>query len=363
MEFDEKDFKEKCKAIYSEVSASENLKYKVLHAAVSEEKRRFGWCRTASAIVAAATIGVLLLGGGVVYALNHAAIKDYFFRNSDKEFETVYQSLNREYLVGKHRVQLQGVINDKEIGVGYLSFAVCNEDGTPVEKITGESGDASLAGPGLGRHTSVDHICAGEDDIYVVMTYSEAYIRTIDHSNFYLKFFTDKEIEDEDKKEFRFTVLDKASWNRLKNEVGELKEEELMQYDLSEYPETGVAKPLFNRAEVQPELMEILEKYGLEEIHYEPMTTQVVNTDKCRLIIGRTDVMLDLNQNEEIGSLVLKREDGTETVLIQDGRIAWNGKHGVGETASNQGTVYRFEYGYVLGEKEKVEVILDGTVY
>lgn len=38
MEFDEKDFKEKCKAIYSEVSASENLKYKVLHAAVSEEK-------------------------------------------------------------------------------------------------------------------------------------------------------------------------------------------------------------------------------------------------------------------------------------------------------------------------------------
>lgn len=363
MEFDEKDFKEKCKAIYSEVSASENLKYKVLHAPVSEEKRRYGWCRTASAIVAAAAICVLLIGGGVVYALNHAAIKDYFFTNSDKEFETVYQSLNREYIVGKNRVQLQGVINDKEIGVGYLSFAVCNEDGTPVEKITGESGDASLAGPGLGRHTSVDHICAGEDDIYVVMAYSEAYIRTIDHSNFYLKFFTDKEIEDEDKKEFRFTVLDKDSWNRLKNEVGELKEEELMQYDLSEYPETGVAKPLFNQAEVQPELMEILEKYGLEEIHYEPMTTQVVNTDKCRLIIGRTDVMLDLNQNEEIGSLVLKRKDGTETVLIQDGRIAWNGKHGVGETASNQGTVYRFEYGYVLGEKEKVEVILDGTVY
>ena len=58
MEFDEKDFKEKCKAIYSEVSASENLKYKVLHAAVSEEKRRFGWCRTASANMTATTIRV-----------------------------------------------------------------------------------------------------------------------------------------------------------------------------------------------------------------------------------------------------------------------------------------------------------------
>ena len=56
------------------------------------------------AVAALAFVCVLALSGGVVWAMNSAAIKDFFFPNSEEEFKQVYTEVGKEYDLGSHKI-------------------------------------------------------------------------------------------------------------------------------------------------------------------------------------------------------------------------------------------------------------------
>ena len=54
------------------------------------------------AVAVAAFASVLVLSGGIAWAMNSEAIKDFFFPNSEKEFKEVYTEVGREYDLGDY---------------------------------------------------------------------------------------------------------------------------------------------------------------------------------------------------------------------------------------------------------------------
>lgn len=363
MEYNESVFREACKDFFDKIKVSDELKESVLDANGKNKVVNVRCISKAMMTSAAVVICVLLLGGGAVYAFTNTAIRSFFFPYSGGEFEEVYTETDREYVIGDHLIQLDGMIYDEAMKVGYLSFHFLKSDGTPEESqpyivsLCDSLGDSMLT-----RHVSTCHMCVGEDDVYLVTTYLNSSIVTSDGANVFLKFF-DEDVEKTNGCRVRYTVLDKENWKKLKEEIGALNSEELIQLDLSGFSESGVAKALFDNDLVQPEVLDILENYGLEEIDYKKTPVQTIETEKCKVIVGRTDVLLDFNKADDIGRLSLRRADGTETVLIENNEVKWDGHYGVGSISDNGASVYRFEFGYVLGQDEKISVILDGKVY
>ena len=86
------------------------------------------------AVAAIAFACVLVLGGGVVWAMTASPLKDYLFKNSDKEFEQVYTEVGKEYIFGNHKVVYEGSSYEEAVGQGYLSFSFWDLDGKPMNK-------------------------------------------------------------------------------------------------------------------------------------------------------------------------------------------------------------------------------------
>lgn len=356
-------FGDACKETFGGVKASEELRTSVLGAYDRKGSRARRAIGTSALTAAAASVCVLLLGGGVGYALSHSSIRDFFFPFAGAEFEEVYTTTDREYRIGSHKVMLDGVIYDETAKVGYLSLHFLQADGSEEgNHFSVMSKEDSLGAGLLNRHLISQHFSIGGDDLFFIATYVDSLITTHDGANQYLKFF-EEDVEKKENCKVRYAILDREKWTALKSEIDALDSDELIQFDLSGFQETGKAKALFDWDTVQPEVMEILEKYGLEEIDYKRTPAQIIDTGKCRVIVGRTEVLLEYNQDTMIGKLLLRREDGSELLLIENNKVMWEGHCGTGLISDNGSAMYRFEPGYVLEENERVSVILDGTKY
>ncbi len=354
------------------------------------------------AVAAIAFACVLVLGGGVVWAMTASPLKDYLFKNSDKEFEQVYTEVGKEYIFGNHKVVYEGSSYEEAVGQGYLSFSFWDLDGKPMNK-QNILINASKEKRGIDvrsqlsknitliRHTFSDFLNLDGDEAYLITLYSDNLHIMLDENNMYVKFsrvdLSEDYVEKYKDKPFCFMLLNKEQFDELKNEIGELEAKveakELLTYSFEKDDETGLEnRPVryFDMDYVQPELMELLQKYDLSRVESITSEPQVIWINNAKMTIGRMDMTIIYNVNDcTLKDFSIRRENGTVVNFM------WKRVGGVygrdftwevsvdGEDFHNLGSggrdsikgdwISTFNYGFILGDNEKVTIEVDGQIY
>ena len=335
---------------------------------------KHGMPKTAAAAIVFAC--VLVLGGGVVWAMTASPLKEYFFKNSDKEFEQVYTEVGKEYIFGNHKVVYEGSSYEEAVGQGYLSFSFWDLDGKPMNK-QNILINASKEKRGI--------------DAYLITLYSDNMHIMLDENNMYVKFsridLCEDYVEKYKDKPFCFMLLNKEQFDELKNEIGELEAKveakELLTYSFEKDDETGLEnRPVrnFDMDYVQPELMELLQKYDLSRVESITSEPQVIWINNAKMTIGRMDMTIIYNVNDcTLKDFSIRRENGTVVNFM------WKRVGGVygrdftwevsvdGEDFHNLGSggrdsikgdwISTFNYGFILGDNEKVTIEVEGQIY
>lgn len=350
------------------------------------------------AVAAIAFACVLVLGGGVVWAMTASPLKDYLFKNSDKEFEQVYTEVGKEFIFGNHKIVYEGSSYEDAVEHGYLNFSFWNLDGTPVNmegflsNSTMQDREAAMLSKDitLVRHIQSHYLNVGGDEIYLVMLYPGAVNGIFKDNNYYVKFARREPGEESAEffkdKPFEFMLLDREQLEEVKNEISVLEAKveakELMTYTIEWDEETGLVSqmiPDYDYNYIQPEVMEILEKYDLCSVKSITSEPQIIQINNVKFVIGRMDMLLEYNTKDfSFDEFTLRREDGTEfsAHLEKHGTAfgvdyIWkvtadedykNLSGGSGDTKTGD-WVSSFNYGFILGDNEKVKIEVDGQIY
>ena len=340
-------------------------------------KGRRGISKTAVAAIVLASI--LTLGGGVVWAMTNSALKDYFFNNSDKQFEEMYKDIGKTYDLGEYTAVLEGSVYDKSVEQGYISISFWDKEGNPVDLMT----NAKYFSPDyyqrvndcltVLRHTQCIGIRIGEEKLYfMVMNEDTLGGRFIDNNLFYT--LSRLGVDGPDYysgKELKFLLLDQERYDSMINELTELSEQDLCTYTWD--PDTKKLNEDFNRDEMQPEVVEVMNRYEPMAVHYLDIPAQKVTiNDNLKLTIGRTDILFEVEDRSDYSfkNVTMIREDGTRIEFEREyGSDLWRVKdmdphkgnasgHGNGKKQTTS-----CSYGFILGANEKVQIEFEGQIY
>ena len=377
---DEKNLKQDYKETMNCIMATEKEKEDVINMYDDNSKvtklERTGKRRmpkVAAALIAFAC--VMLLGGGVVWAMTNSGLKDFFFKNSDKQFEKVYTEVGTTFEIGNMNVVYEGSIYDKAVESGYLSFGFYDKEGNPLDiQANGKNIDCSYTGAFLGRHSLSTGFAMGDDEFHLIFMNLQS-VNTVRENNNYLIRFNRATADGDDyytNMEFRFLVLNKDQFNSVKEEAGQLDSNALLTYTYD--PETDKVIPNYDRDSMQPEIVEILKKYNPNEVKCIDAPAQEFMVGNVKIIVGRTDILMAYNENEiDIDAFTLIRENGERieftrkpssifsTWTISDMDIKAKMGGGSGNDDGTRKLTYNF--GFVLGDDEKVKIESNGTIY
>lgn len=320
-----------------------------------------------TAVAAIVAVCVLVMGGGAVWAMTVSPLKDYFFKNSDEQaFKDVYKEIGKSYTIGSHTVTLDGMTYDEATGIGYVSFSAIDAEGNPTNFIADEPrvylGDLILTG-----NIWTESYKLGDDQVYFIKLNVKSCYGSTGKPVLYWQLRGDKEVYGSP---VLFTVVDKDTLDRISDEIAHLDIELNKVYspEKEEYIYGGA-----DYFKALPEIMDILTKYDLVALDYESMPSQVIETENCTFVFGRTDGILKYNSAEsDIDSFVIKRENGEEITVEKSypdfdlwkvadlDNMSW-----FPDTSSdgNGNLVARYNYGFILGADEKVSVIINGKTY
>ena len=337
------------------------------------------------AVAAIAVVCVLALSGGVVWAMTASPLKDIFFRDSDKEFEQVYTEVGKEYIIGNHKVVYEGSSFDVSVQQGYVHLSFWDLDGNPVNMMEYDQfwdEDFLLCRNYLNRHIYSRAVNIAGDKMYYVTLYGDNMGTMFDQNNYYITFSRDKADPEFDlvgfyeDKPFRFLLLDTEQWTNLKKEVGDLNAEELITYTPVFDEETKLCVdviPDFPEDYVQPEVLDILEKYDLNSINGFTSEPQIIKIENMKFEIGRMSMIIHYDNFKcPIDEFVLRREDGREYKAVRDKdtwRLEWNSDkpivycESVSVREKNGEVESRFAYGFILDMNEKVTIEINGEIY
>lgn len=329
------------------------------------------------AVTAIAFACVLVLGGSVVWAMTASPLKEYFFKNSDKEFEDIYTEVGKEYKIGSHTVVYDGAIYDESVDTGYVSFSAFDEEGNPVtfDEDMNERGFGIIyhrlpkEKAGLVRNTNHISFKLGEDEGFII--WLNAPNMATQYSKTSLCFQFKSRLEDYGKRDVGFMVVDKGTYDKIVEEISSLNEDEI---DALSYDKDN-GKVLYGGrewGEPIPEVVNILEKYDVVYLEYKSFTSQVIETENCTFVFGRTDAMLKYKKNDiDFNQFNMRRENGEEiTVTHEMSGESWyasnldslNRRHW--SQIKDDGHVNsQFNYGFILGADEKVTIEIDGQIY
>ena len=121
-----------------------------------------------------------------------------------------------------------------------------------------------------------------------------------------------------------------------------------------------------------PEVVNILENYDVVYLEYKSLTSQVIETENCTFIFGRTDAMLKYNKNDiDFNRFIIRRENGEEiTVTRKMAGELWHVSNmdslnwRYWAQINDDGYVNsQFNYGFILGADEKVTIETNGQIY
>ena len=328
-----------------------------------------------TAVAAIVAVSILVMGGGAVWAMTATPLKDYFFSNSkEQEFADVYKEIGKTYTIGSHTVTLDGMTYDEATDMGYVSFCAFDGEGNPTSFIPYETavhgGRTSLGDPALTSDIWTEGYKLGDDEVYFIKIYVSSCYGHTGEPTLYWQLRGDKEKYGSP---VLFTVVDKNAWDQITNEIAQLDKEALLNKIYSPEKEDYIYGG-FDTYTVIPEVMDILKKYDLVELDYEAMPSQVIETENCTFIFGRTDGILKYNSEEfNVDSFIIKRENGEEITVqkyfsdlelwkVADvDKMSW-----FPETSGGPGEneyVARYNYGFILGVDEEVSVIINGKTY
>ena len=335
-----------------------------------------GLSKTAVAAIVAAC--VLVLGGGAVFAMTATPLKDYFFGNSDeKAFTDVYKEIGKTYTIGSHKVRLDGMTYDEATDIGYVSFSAFDAAGNPTSFIVDDTRmvdgvyqKVSLGDPWLTSHVWTESYRLDDDQVHFIKVNVTSCYGSTGKPVLYWQLRGDRELYGSP---VLFTVVDNNTWDQISAEIAQLDKDALLNKMYSPEKEDYIYGGN-NYLNVLPEVMDILKKYDLVELDYEAMPSQVIETENCTFVFGRTDGMLKYNSEKfKVNSFVIKRENGEEIKVekYSDDFDLWkvtnqDNMRWFPETSKNSEKdelVARYNYGFILGVDEKVSVILDGKTY
>ena len=328
---------------------------------VSDIRKKNGGLKWSFGTVAAALVCVLLLGSITVYAFNHEAIKEFLFgKAEDKAFEEVYIPMEKEYPFGTHKLVLNGTIYDEATNIAYMSFEFQDSDGNVVLP-------DNTHHHRLGEHnvkgfcTNVVSYCVGNDEIYFIFTYSEAIYSTYDDTNYFLR--VDKGSDYLEENKLQFVIMDEDSWADANSKISEIDTSALNQIDMEYFLETDKIRHLATGEDFMPQVLNVLEKYGLTSFETKCLIEKEFKTDKCKVTVGRTNILVVYN-DKEVNNVILRREDGTEIELIRNGICNLN-LGGMFGSCGGQGDekIARLEFGGIFNENEILTLIVDGVEY
>lgn len=328
---------------------------------ISDKKKKHNGLKWSFGSVAAIAICVILLGGITVYAFNHEAIKAFLFGKAQQEdFEDVYVPLEKEYQFGSHKMILNGVIYDEATGTAYMSFEAQDNDGNPVKlddvgKII-YLGDEIPAAHGF--RTSTLCYQTSDDKFYIILTYCGAIMGGSEDTSYFIRI--DK--ADGMNQKQQFLILDEDAWKSVNAEVNKIDITHLDEIDKEYFIETHNARFIATEDDYMPQVISILEKYGLTDFESSASVGKVFVTDKCKVTVGRTNILVEYNVDDRC-DITLRREDGTELELIKKGAANLNlGYFGHSGGNGSQLTAW-LEFGGVIKQNEDLTLIVDGVEY
>ena len=352
---------------------------------VSNVTRITGRSRKISKISAAvvAFVCVLALGGGTVWAMTNSPLKEFFFKNSDKQYEEISAEIGKKYEFNNIDVVLEEAIYDKSVGTGYTSFSVWDKEGNPVSiegKLSpADYGAAFFEGKNmdaiLNLRGSTIHCFNVEEDAFYIMTLnSHSHYATLDGNRIYYQFnMRDNKEEDIPAAEPEYIILNEEQYYRLYDELKMLWGDREIKY--SHVNNTEKVVPFYDYDVVQPEVIEVLNSYDPVKVNIINAPAQEILADNMIFTIGRTDIVFEYNEeNCDIYSFTLIRDDGSR---IEFTRIEGPNSHGRWEVQGVEGRINKphgsgdgegqwkvwINYGFLLGADEKVTIEVNGNSY
>ena len=341
------------------------------------------------AVAALAFVCVLALSGGVVWAMNSAAIKE-FFSNSEEEFKQVYTEVGKEYDIGSYKIIYEGSAYEEAVEQGYLSFSVWDKEGNPVT-LAELFADQNLTYKWLPNSLLTDRFIhpwelkIGSDKWYFVSTYNNGLSLFTEDNNLYMTFSrldTDENGENYyEGKNFQFMILNKDQWKTFNDDIKGLNQSELCPFSYDKETDRVISN--YDTNALLPEVVEIINRYDpcdVESLTYSPQVIQIGNV---KLTVGRANMLIDYNVDDsDLGDFIVRRADGTELKLSrkettfkkgngENGHsVTWytdnpqNYNTGFGSTDDKTGNAkWGFNYGFILGADEKVTIETNGQIY
>lgn len=356
------------------------------------------------ATVAIVLICVLTLGGAAAWAMTgNFAFRDFFFKNSEKEFENLYVNEHREFPVGDHKLVFEGSIYDEAVEEILLNFSVWDAQGQPVEldgnledlRVKSYNGRYYELYPNYFTETTATWLQPFrlKNDVWGLLVSGTKIINTLieDNNIFFVisrftldtannNFTTTPEWQD-----FRFTVLNADEIDKLNEELMELARNRERDF----YYDQDTQRWTFQKVDydsTNAEITRILNDYHMTDVNRTDELTsapaQVIQLGNFKLTIGRMNLVMEYRESERtIESFTLIREDGTRTEFKldeeycdsahnpTDTRVNWlvdgvEGKHFRGGGAYvGEGIKLIYGYGFILRNDEKVTIEANGKTY
>ena len=361
---------------------------------ITEKKRngRRGLPKVAAALIAFAC--VLALSGGAVWAFTNSALKDKFFGNSDQEFEKVYTEVGTVFSMDNIDAIYEGYIYDKSVDTVYLSFSFWDKEGNPIDisykkdspspfrdfTPTDERSYKNGYNLTLLRNTLAFDFGIGDDEVHIICMNSNNMSGTRDKNNYFIRIDRSEYEGEYADKEFRFLLLNKEQFSSLKTELKQLDPDKILTISYDEEKDRFVSD--YDLDSMQPEVVEILNRYNLCDVKCVDAQAQEILVDNLKVRVGRTDIALEYNEEEcTVDSFAVIREDGTRIEVVREKydskdplgnpiNSSWKvtgmdgyKRFGGGGSNNYKDWVVSFNFGCILGLNEKVKIEANGKIY
>ena len=279
----------------------------------------------------------------------------------------------------------EGSIYDESVDQGSLNFSIRNTQDQPIEfsdNITLQP--ASIDFNEFYHNTLAFRINFGSEEGYLFLTNINSAQTFLSGDSLFVTFsrldLENPHYRQFENKDVQFLLLGKEEYSSLNNEIAGLDEDKLFSFDWD--PVEQKQNITVDYILAQSELAEILSKYNPHIIESIEFPSQIIQVENLKLTIGRTNMVMEYNENERtIENFAMIREDGSrinfrlyEQYVDSSGnatktRLNWivdgvnENRFFAGAGNLNGDLKLSCNYGFILGNDEKVKIEANGITY
>ncbi len=335
---------------------------------------------------------ILALGGVSVLAMTgNFTFRDFFFRDSVQEYENIYSNAHKELVLNNYKIVYEGSIYDKAAELICLNFSVWDKHGQPVE-LEGKLEKLPCNDPyDLYPNLYFDATFTGltpfrlADEVWGIVTSNvSGNMVLIDGNGLFISLsrlsldsfdfaFTEKP----EYADFQFVLLNTDEIKSLKTEIMELDKNGFC----PDVPELKNPAEIYHDIDyglAQSTVSGLLEKYDPIHVDFIDSPSQVIQVENLKLTVGRISMIMEYNASDcTVTEFTMIREDGTRTRFWRENPEGQANKFGgiwivdgvnenrleVGSGNLNADFKVSYNYGFILGNDEKVKIEANGITY